>query len=90
MDKFILTISVCHDALTWKENRWFEEEKYEFETFAEVQAFLKEKDRNNSLPHSGAHYIVLTRGEKTLVVSRKRAYWSDLYNGDYSDNPDFN
>lgn len=88
MAKFNLTVFVCHDALTWKETRWFEEQKFEFETFAEVQAFLKEKDADNSLPRSGGHYINLTRNGK-LLSNRKRAYWPDLYNGDYSNDEDF-
>lgn len=90
MANFILTLHICHEALTWRDTRTWDEEKHEFETFAEVQAFLKEKDTNKSLPQCGAHNITLTRGEKTLVVSRKRAYWPDFYNGDYSNNADFN
>ena len=88
MAHYNVTLSVAHDPLTWRESRYFEDFKFVFRTFAEVQNFAKEKLEDQSLPHSGGHMIYVTPvdndGETGQLMMWKYANWPVLANGDYS------
>jgi hypothetical protein len=88
MAHYNVTLSVAHDPLTWRESRYFEDFKFTFRTFAEVQAFAKEKFEDRKLPRSGGHHIYITpvAGDGTTgqLMIYKYANWPQLANGNYS------
>lgn len=83
-----LFVNIAHDPITWRESRYFENFKFTFGTFAEVQAFAKEKLEDRSLPHSGGHYItvipVADDGTTRPMMLFKYANWQHLATGKYS------
>jgi hypothetical protein len=88
MAHYNVTLSVAHDPLTWRESRYFEDFKFTFRTFAEVQAFAKEKIEDRKLSGCGGHMIYVTPvdndGETGQLMMWKYANWPVLANGDYS------
>ena len=88
MAHYNVTLSIAHDPLTWRESRYFEKFEFIFSTFAEVQAFAKEKIEDRCLPRSGGHQIyvipVADNGETGRLMMWKYANWPQLANGNYS------
>jgi hypothetical protein len=88
MAHYNVTLSIAHDPLTWRESRYFEDFKFSFKTFAEVQTFAKAKLEDRKLPCSGGHMIYVTpvadNGETGRLMMWKYANWQDLATGDYS------
>jgi hypothetical protein len=88
MAQYNVTLSIAHDPLTWRETRWYEEFKFTFRTFAEVQAFAKEKSEDRKLRGCGGHmiYVIPERNDGTFgrMMMWKYANWPKLATGDYS------
>lgn len=88
MAHYNVTLSIAHDPLTWRETRHYENFEFTFKTFAEIQAFAKEKFEDKTLPHSGGHCIFITPvaddGTTRPMGSHKYANWPALASGDYS------
>ena len=88
MAHYNVTLSIAHDPLTWRESRYFEDFKFTFRTFTEVQAFAKEKLEDKNLPCSGGHCIYVTPvaddGETGRLMIYKYARWREMIAGDYS------
>ena len=88
MAHYNVTLSVAHDPLTWRESRYFEDFKFSFKTFAEVQTFAKEKMEDRQLSGCGGHMIYVTPvaddGTTGQLMMWKYARWQVMATGDYS------
>lgn len=82
MARYEVTLNIAHDPLTWRESRYFESQEFNFNSFAEIQQFAKEKLEDKSLPRSGGHYIevvlIKDNGERGHWASWKYARWCEL------------
>jgi hypothetical protein len=88
MAHYNVTLSIAHDPITWRDSRYFEDFKFTFSTFAEVQTFAKEKLEDRNLPCSGGHCIYVTPvaddGSTGQLMMWKYARWQELATGEFS------
>lgn len=88
MTRYNVTLSIAHDPITCREPHRFEDFAFTFSTFAEVQAFAKEKLEDQSLSYSAEHiiYVIPERDNGTFgrMMRRKYTNWEELATGDYS------